>query len=153
MNKSLILALCTVFTFLVLLSSCSDKLNQPGFPGFRCNLNGSEYIADTSSYIKSLGTNIYAYTAGTKRFTFNLVRADTVGTFALDTILSDNTATYTDGVTLYRSISGSVVITQFYNDSLKMVTGYFNFTGRVPGTSGNTISISDGYFNNIPRQQ
>ena len=138
-----------------MISSCSDKLNQPGFPGFRCNLNGTEYIAQTANYTRSTGTSIYAYTGSTARFKFFILGnngkpADSIGTYSLDTIT--NKAYYTDGVTTYQAISGTLTISQYYNDSLGVITGNFNFTGRVPGSSGNTIAISDGYFNNIPKQ-
>jgi hypothetical protein len=152
MNKLAILILCFLFTLIVTISSCSNKLNEPGFPGFRCDLaNNTEYVADTAYYTKSLGTSIYAYSGSTARFKFFLVHADTTGSYPLDTLGNGNIAYYTDGVTLYQSISGSVSITQYYNDSLKMCTGTFNFVGRVPGSSGNTVTVSYGYFNNIPR--
>jgi len=155
MNKSIILIFCFLSTYFVMISSCSDKLNQPGFPGFRCNLNGSEYIADTAYYHRSLGTAIYAYTGPTARFKFYLLttssgkNADSIGTYNLDTI--NNRAYYTDGVTTYQAISGTLTISQYYNDSLGVINGSFNMTARVPGSSGNTIGISDGYFNSIPK--
>jgi hypothetical protein len=155
MNKSVILSLCTIFSLLVLVSSCSNKLDEPGFPGLRCDVNNIEYVADTAYYQRSLGTSIYAYTGNTVRMKFYLLRTtantigDSIGNYNLDS--TTNIAYYTDGVTQYRSISGSMNISQYYNDSLGVITGSFNFIGRVPGSSGNAITISYGYFNNIPR--
>ncbi len=151
MNKSVILILCAVFAGMVMISSCSNKLDEPGFPGLRCAVGSNEYVADSAYYTKSTGTNIFALTGGTKRLSFYLLRADTTGSFPLDSLGTGNVAYYTDGVTTYRSISGSVSISQYYNDSLKVMTGTFSFNGRVPGSSGNSVNISYGYFNNIPR--
>jgi hypothetical protein len=152
MNKSVILILCTVFTIIVMVSSCSNKLDEPGFPGFRCDLNGTEYVADTAYYTKSLGTVIYAYTGSKRTFAFFLQsNTDSIGSYPLDTTGHGSYAYYYDGTTTYQSISGSVNLTQYYNDSLKVLNGTFSFTGRVPGASGNTVNIQYGYLNNIPR--
>ncbi len=156
MNKSVILILCTLFTIIVMISSCSNKLDQPNFPGLRCDLNGTEYVADTAYYEVNSGITIYGYTGSNQRFKFFLLRdnKDTTGNFSLDTSGVGNVAYYTDaGGTLYQSISGSVSISKFYNDSLsQIVNATFSFTGRVPGASGNTVDIQYGYMNNIPRR-
>lgn len=157
MNRSAILSLCVLFTAIITISSCSkNALDQPGFPGLRCAVGSTEYIADSATYTRSLGTAIYAYTGGAKKMQFFLTRtntgvaADSIGTYNLDS--TSNVAYYIDGGTTYRSISGSLSISQYYNDSLKMITGSFNFVGREPGSSGNTVNIATGYFNNIPRR-
>jgi hypothetical protein len=153
MKKTALFSISLAFISIIMISSCSkNSLDQPGFPGFRCSLGGAEYIADSASYIKYLGTTIYVYTGTTQRFNFNLVRADTVGNFNLDSSGTANSVYYTDGITRYQSIAGSVNISQYYNDSLKVISGTFSFTGRVPGSSGNTLVVTDGYFNNIPRR-
>jgi len=153
MNKSLILILCIVFTIIVMVSSCSNKLNESGYNGFRCDQNGTEYIADTAYYVRSLGIAIYAYTGGVKKYAFFLnSTTDSTGTYSLDTTGHGSQGYFYDGSTIYQAISGSVSLTQYYNDSLKILSGTFSFTGRVPGASGNTVDIQYGYMNNIPRQ-
>lgn len=155
MNKLVIFSLCLLFTLTVMISSCSKALDQPGYPGFRCSFGNTEYVADTSYYSTRtsgvIGTNIYAYTAGKARFKFFLGTADTTGTYTLDS--THNVAYYysQDDTTIFRSISGSLAITQYYNDSLKMISGSFSFNGRVPGSSGNSLNFTYGYFNNVPK--
>ena len=161
MNKLAILSLCTVFALAVLISSCSKTLDQPGNNGFRCAFGKQEFIAD-SAYYKTrqagvLGTNIVVYAGGVPKFRFYLTHnststyhADTIGTYALDSTI--NQAYFIDNdSTTYRSINGSLVISQYYNDSLKVLSGTFSFDGREPGSSGRTLNFSYGYFNNIPR--
>jgi Family of unknown function (DUF6252) len=160
MNKTAILLLCTLFAGIVMLSSCSKTLDQPGYPGFRCAFGNQEYVADSAIYKTResgvTGTEIYAYTAGNPVFKFYLLRnsagqtADSTGTYVLDSTF--NVAYCTTGGVTYRSISGSLSISQYYNDSLKMITGTFYFDGREPGSSGKSLNISYGYFNNIPRR-
>jgi hypothetical protein len=138
-----------------MISSCSKALDEPGYPGFRCAFGNAEYIADSATYKTRqagvIGTNIYAYSGGKVKFKFFLQTADTTGTISLDSFR--NTAYYyAPDSTVFRSISGSLNISQYYNDSLKMVSGSFNFNGRVPGSSGNSLNFTYGYFNNIPRR-
>jgi hypothetical protein len=144
------------FVFLALaISSCSKSaLDQPGFPGFRCGTGSVEYIADTAFYTKDAsarGTVIKAYTKDSLRFAFYLNAADTNGTFPIDTNRNNpNIAYYYDAANVrYQSTSGTLYITQYFNDSLAKITGTFNFQGRSP--DGTMINISYGYFNNIPR--
>ncbi len=139
------------------ISSCSKSaLDQPGFPGLRCGVGSTEYIADSAFYTKDQGSNrgtvIKAYTRGAERFEFNIYQADTNGTFAIDTnSRNPNIAYYWDeNAVKYKSTKGSVIITKYFNDSLAKVTGTFNFEGLAP--NGSTISISYGYFNNVPRR-
>jgi hypothetical protein len=149
MTRTIVLSFCVLFTLAVMISSCSKPLDQPGFPGLRCAFGNQEYIADTAYYRKiGESTQIIALTGGFTRFFIYLQRLDTTGNYALDTIT--NTAYYFDGVDTFRSISGSGNISQYYNDSLHMISGSFNFYGRVPGASGKSLSITYGYFNNIP---
>jgi hypothetical protein len=162
MNKLVILALSILFTLTVMISSCSNNLDQAGFPGFRCAIgNTTEYIADSAVYITRTagnpGTNIFAYTGGKIKFAFYLLTADTNGMFNLDS--THNVAYYNptnsaniDPNNCYRSISGSLAITEYYNDSLKMINGSVGFNGRAPGSSGNSQNFSYGYFNNVPRR-
>ena len=154
MNKSVLLILSVIFTLILMISSCSDKLNEPGFPGLRCDINSYEFIADTAYYTYGPGINIYAYKGNAElQFHLNsLTTKDSVGSYSLDTSGLTSSALYFDGTgTTYQSISGTVNMTQFYNVSLKICSGNFSFTGRVPGSSGNTVTIQYGYFNNIPR--
>jgi len=161
MNKSVILVVCTLFSLAVLVSSCQKTLDQPGFPGFRCAFGNAEYIAD-SAYYKTrqagvLGTVIYAYSAGIKRFQFNLLHntsnvvGDSIGSFTLDS--TANVAYYfaPDG-TIYRSTGGTLNITQYYNDSLGVINGNFSFDSREPGSSGKSLNFTYGYFNSIPKR-
>ena len=156
MSKIALFSICMVFMTIVMISSCSkDSLDQPGYPGLRCSLGGAEYIADSAVYSTAYHTAIYAYRGNTKISIYliqnNTIGAknDSIGIYNLDTI--HNVAYYDDGITKYRSISGSVNISQYYNDSLKVITGTFSFLGRVAGSSGNTINITTGYFNSIPK--
>ena len=162
MNKLVLLLLCLCLSLSVIISSCKNSLDQPGFPGFRCAFGNQEFIADSAVYISKgtrgvIGTNIYAYSGGKIKFAFFLNPPDTVGTFPLDSVqnigyynpTSNNTI---DRTNCYRSTSGSLVITQYYNDSLKMINGYFSFNGTIPGSSGNSLYFSYGHFNNIPRR-
>jgi hypothetical protein len=164
MNKLVILLLCLCFALTVMISSCSNSLNQPGLPGFRCAFGNQEFIADSAVYYSKgvagvIGTNIYAYSGGKIKFAFYLNPPDTVGTFALDSNRNQSIAYYnpTSNYNIvptdcYRSSSGSLVITQYYNDSLKLINGYFSFNGTQPGSSGNSLYFSYGNFNNIPRR-
>jgi hypothetical protein len=161
MNKLVILSICLLFTLTVMISSCSKtNLDQPGLPGFRCAFGNAEYVAD-SAYYKTreagvTGTNIYVYTGGVQKFQFFLLRttantlADSIGTYNLDS--TANIAYCINNGTKYRSISGSLTISQYYNDSLKMISGSFSFNGREPGSSGNSLNFTYGYFNDIPRR-
>lgn len=151
MNKSVVLVLCIVFTLAVLVSSCSKPLDQPGFNGFRCAFGLKEWIADTVYYKKGIGTTIYANKSDGTYFQLFLETADTTGNFTLDSI--KNTAYYFDGTTKFRSISGSANISEFYNDSLATVYGSFNFNGRVPGSSGQSLNFTYGYWNDVHRVQ
>lgn len=160
MNKLVILSLCVLFTLTVMISSCSKALDQPGYPGLRCSYGNIEYIADSAVYRTREagvpGTNIYAYTAGREILQFYLVHntnnviADSIGTFTLDSTF--NVAYLINDSIRYRSTSGSLTISQYYNDSLKVITGTFFFNGREPGSSGRTLNVEYGYFNNIPRR-
>ena len=141
-------ALLFITALIVFLNSCSKgTLDQPGFPGLRCNPGNFEYVADTAFYVRNLGTTIHGQTAGQDHIVIYLQHTDTTGTIALDTV--NNTAYYENGSKTYASVSGSVVITQYYNDSLHMMSGNFGFTGRA--RDGTTVNVSYGYFNNIPR--
>lgn len=163
MNKLVILLLCLCFSLSVMISSCSNALDQPGFPGFRCAFNNQEFIADSAVYYSKgvpgvIGTNIIAYSGGKIKFAFYLNPPDTIGTFLLDS--SRNSIAYYNPTSnysispsaCYRSTSGSLTITQYYNDSLKTINGNFSFTGTIPGSSGNSLSFIYGNFNNIPRR-
>lgn len=161
MNKSSALPAIFTVVLMLMIGSCSNSLNQPGLPGFRCAFGNQEYVADSAVYITRTagnpGTNIYAYTGGRVVFAFYLLTADTNGSYGLDSIHNvgyyNNTSNYTiDPNNCIRSISGSLVITQYYNDSLKMINGYFSFDGRQPGSSGNELNFTYGNFNNIPRR-
>jgi len=170
MNKLVILSLCICFAVTVMISSCSSPLDQPGLPGFRCAYNNQEFIADSAVYVSRgvpgvLGTNIYAYKGGQIKFAFYLnplgppAHPDTVGSFPLYSTRNGSIAYYnpTSDYNIvpsdcYRSASGSCVITQYYDDSLKVINGYFSFNGVAPGSSGNSLNISYGNFNGIPRR-
>jgi len=170
MNKIVFLLLCLFFSLSVLISSCTNSLDQPGLPGFRCAFGNQEFIADSAVYVSRgvpgvLGTNIYAYKGGQIKFAFYLnplgppAHPDTVGTFPLDSNRNASIAYYnpTSNYTIvptdcYRSSSGSMVITQYYNDSLKVINGSFSFNGTIPGSSGNSLYFSYGNFNSIPRR-
>lgn len=146
MRKTSIICVC-LLSLILLIASCSkSNLDQPGFPGFRCSYGNAEYVADTAFYTRSLGTTIYAQTAGNSRFIFYLPHTDTIGTISLDGNL--NTA-YCLADKSYRSTSGSITITQYYNDSLAMISGTFSFWGKANDSS--TLNVTYGYFNNIPR--
>ena len=137
------------FGLIVILSSChKNNLDQPGFPGLRCGIGNAEYVADTAFYLRNPRTTIYAQTGGQNRLIFYL-HLDTTGSIPLDTV--NNYAYYLDGVNTYTSTSGSVNITQYYNDSLRIMSGSFSFNGWVHNDHSKTVSITTGYFNNIPR--
>jgi len=163
MNKLTILLLCLAFTLTVMISSCSNSLDVTGRNGFNCAFGNKVFYADSAIYISKgsagvLGTNIYAYSGGRIAFAFYLNPPDTVGTFQLDS--DRNSVAYynptssptIDPYNCYRSSSGSLTITQYYNDSLKVINGYFSFNGVIPGASGNSLYFSYGNFNNIPRR-
>ena len=168
MNKVVLLLLCLCFALSVAISSCKNSLDQPGFPGFRCSFGNQEFIADSAVYQSRgvpgvLGTNIYAYKGGQIKFAFYLnpsgppAHPDTVGTFPLDSIHNkayyNPTSSYNiDPTNCFRSASGTLAITQYYNDSLKVINGTFSFNGVIPGSSGNSLNFTYGYFNNIPRR-
>jgi hypothetical protein len=134
---------------IILISSCSKtSLDQPGFPGLRCNPGNIEYIADTAYYTRNPRTTIYAKTGNNNRIIIYL-NLDTTGTVALSQ--NGNTAYYLDGVNTYVSTAGSVTITHYFNDSLGVIDGSFGFNARVANDTAKTINVSYGYFNGIPR--
>lgn len=144
-------AICLFLSGLIVLLSACNKSNfdQPGFPGLRCNPGNIEYVADTAFYTRTGNiTKIYAQTAGQNRIILYL-NTDTTGSFPLST--STSIAYYLDGVNTYISTAGSAVITQYFNDSLGVISGSFGFNARVANDTTKTINVSYGYFNNIPR--
>jgi hypothetical protein len=153
MNKGGIIFLL-LSVMIVLITSCNkSNFDQEGFPGLRCNPGNIEYIADTSFYTRNLGTTIYGQTNGKNRVVIYLPYRtggkDSTGLVSVDT--NANTAYYLDGVNTYQSIEGSVNITEYYNDSLAMMSGSFGFVGRNIHDHNQTINVSYGFFNNIPR--
>lgn len=130
--------------------SCNkNNLDQPGFPGLRFAAGNKEYVADTAFYQRSLGTTVYGQSGGSTIVRIVMPRTDTIGTVSLDTTY--NTAYFLDGVTTWQSISGTMNITKYYNDSLHTMTGSFSFTGRDMSDHSKTMNIEYGYFNDIPR--
>ncbi len=148
--KKMFLILTTAGLLGGIAFSCKkDNLDQPGFPGLRFAAGNKEYVTDTGFYTRSLGTTIYGQTSGSTVVRIVMPRTDTIGTVSLDTTY--NTAYFLDGVTTWQSVSGTVDITRYYNDSLHTMTGTFSFTGRDMSDHSKTMNIEFGYFNDIPR--
>lgn len=164
MNKLVILILCLCFVLTVMFSSCKPNQDVTGRNGFNCAFGNQVFYADSAVYESKgvagvIGTNIYAYKGGQIKFAFYLNPPDTNGNFPLDSNRNGSIAYYNptsnyniDPTDCYRSSSGSLVITQYYNDSLKVINGYFSFTGTQPGSSGNSLVFTYGNFNQVPRR-
>lgn len=148
--KKTFLLFASVGIISALAISCKkSNLDQPGFPGLRFAAGNKEYVTDTAYYQRSLGTTIYGQIGGSTVVRVVMPHTDTIGTVSLDTTY--NTAYFLDGVTTWQSVSGSVNITKYYNDSLHTMTGTFTFTGRDMADHSKTMDIQYGYFNDIPR--
>lgn len=149
MKKTLLIFACAGLVAAAALSCKKNNLDQPGFPGLRFAAGGKEYVMDTAFYQRSLGTSIHGTLGSSEPITIYLSNTDTIGSVSLDTAY--NTAYFRDGVTTWQSISGTASISQYYNDSLRVISGTFNFKARDRNDFSKTMDIQYGYFNNIPR--
>ena len=149
--KNIKIIIVLLFSLNCLLGCSPDEeVTIPNIPSiFKAKVNGVQYTASFTAAAYSTEYNLWAisgYISDDNQITLNIPNLN-IGTYT-ENIIYSIAGLYVENNTNYYSESGDYIvkITAYQNDK---ICGTFSFTGTEQD-GGNTISITDGQFINVP---